>query len=407
MTGTDGTFFAALRAALRAQPLADDPQHDGSGWCVVLRRAEEQQLLPLVYEAVCRVHSFRTLAPDTCRHFQEKAVSAAVRQIVQTNEFLTLMLHAQRQGLDPAVLKGVCIRSLYPMPMLRPSVDEDLLVAAKDAARFHSFLLASGLHADDADADPETDAELSYHKDGSPTYLELHTSLFAPDSDAYGDCNRFFEGALARCIRVQIEDVSVRTLAPTDHILYLILHAYKHFLHSGTGLRAACDIAMFAHAQETQIDWTYILACCKALRTERFAAALLRIAAGLLDAAVPAPFAALQVDEQPLLEDMLAGGALGASGEDRLHSSTITLEAVSAQKRGTRAHSWRISVFPPLGSMQGKYPYLRRMPWLLPAAWMQRLIRYLFRSRRDVSPAQSVRIGKSRVRLLREYGIID
>ena len=28
MTGTDRTFFAALRAALRAQPLADDPQLD-------------------------------------------------------------------------------------------------------------------------------------------------------------------------------------------------------------------------------------------------------------------------------------------------------------------------------------------------------------------------------------------
>ena len=62
MTGTDGTFFAALRAALRAQPLADDPQHDGSGWCAVLRRAEELHIAELYQGVTDKLAKLREVA---------------------------------------------------------------------------------------------------------------------------------------------------------------------------------------------------------------------------------------------------------------------------------------------------------------------------------------------------------
>ena len=46
---------------------------------------------------------------------------------------------------------------------------------------------------------------------------------------------------------------------------------------------------------------------------------------------------------------------------------------------------------------------------MLPAAWIQRVFRYLFRRDRggSINPSESIRIGKERTQLLREYGIID
>lgn len=35
-------------------------------------------------------------------------------------------------------------------------------------------------------------------------------------------------------------------LAPTDHLLCLLCHAYKHFLYAGFGIRHVCDIGIFA-----------------------------------------------------------------------------------------------------------------------------------------------------------------
>ena len=44
----------------------------------------------------------------------------------------------------------------------------------------------------------------------------------------------------------------------TDHLLYLILHALKHFLYSGFGIRQVCDIALFSERYRDEIDWSRV-----------------------------------------------------------------------------------------------------------------------------------------------------
>ena len=109
-----------------------------------------------------------------------------------------------------------------------------------------------------------------------------------------------------------------------------------------------------------------------------------------------------------LLDDILSGGRFSDSHLDRAHSSTMTLEAVSADRGGRRRKGALHAVFLPLASMRGQFPYLRKYPWLLPAAWAQRIFRYLTRKGRSdpVNPARSVQIARERIELLRQYRII-
>jgi len=409
MTRTDTALLNAIRVGLRGKPLADDPSLAADEWAALLRRSREQELLPLVYEAVYRCPSFRLLDRSVREEYRTQALQSATRQITQTNELLTLLLDAHSSGLDPVVIKGVVLRSLYPLPMLRPSVDEDLLVRPEEYAAYHRFLLVQGLSADDPAADISAARELSYHKENSPTYIELHTTPFPPDSEAYGACNALFTGALDRTVTVQIEDVPVRTLAPTDHLLYLICHAYKHLLHGGIGIRQICDAAMFTAAYDGEMNWDHILSACHSVRIDRFSAAMFRIAQRYLGFDMPPSFAGIEADETDLLEDILTGGLYGTADIDRLHSSTLTLDAVAADRTGKRRGGVLRSVFLPLRSMSGHFPYLRRYPVLLPVAWGQRAWGYLTRKKggQSVHPAQSIRIGKARIALLRKYGIID
>ena len=120
---------------------------------------------------------------------------------------------------------------------------------------------------------------------------------------------------------------------------------------------------------------------------------------------MPGAFSEYDVDEGLLLEDMLAGGMYGTADEDRLHSASITLDAVASQKQGRGAKGILASLFPPVFTLAGRYPYLRIRPWLLPIAWVQRITGYL-RNRRGCAAA-SVQIGQQRIRLLKEYGIIE
>lgn len=406
MTQVDELLLRCIRLGLRSTPAPSEWNYTSDEWCALLQASAAQNLLPLVYETIYGCPSYKTLEKTVRDQYRDKALQLATRQIVQNNEFLTLLLHAQRAGLEPIVLKGAVVRSLYPMPMLRPSVDEDLLVDPAETEAYHRFLLSEGLFADDPDADLSQAQELSYHKENSPTYIELHTSLFPPDSAAYGDCNALFAGALERTVTVQIEDVPVRTLAPTDHLLYLICHAYKHFLHSGVGIRQVCDIGMFTKSYGGEIDWHRVVSACQSIRIQQFAAAIFRITEGYLGFAMPTAFAPFDVDESDLLEDILSGGLYGTADINRLHSSTMTLEAVTAEKTGRHRSGMLHSVFLPAKDLSGRYPYLRRHPWLLPAAWVQRLWGYAAR-RKSVDPAETIRIGNDRISLLREYGIID
>ena len=69
----------------------------------------------------------------------------------------------------------------------------------------------------------------------------------------------------------------------------------------------------------------------------------------------------------------------------------------------------RKALLPSAKKLSGRYPWLEKRPWLLPAAWAARIGTYLKTRGKygEQSPAASLRIGKERVELLRAYGVID
>ena len=423
MDKTHSAFLKLLRAVVQ-ETKPEDPCLTCTEWEELFQFAECHKLLPLTLDAACTLPSCRAAisgsperreGPDTSRsgsasrNWRELALEQVARQAIQENEFLNLMLALRERGLSPLVLKGPVCRMLYPKPLLRPSVDDDLLIPDDQAAACRAALLELGLTADRPDEDPESAYEQSFHKLGTPLYIELHKRLFDPDSPVFEAYNGFFEGALERAVPIRLQDLSLQTLAPADHLLFLLLHAFKHFLYSGFGLRIVTDVCLYTWRYGEEIDFSRLLEVCAGLRCERFAAALYRIGEKYLDLPIPEPFASLDVDESALLEDVLEAGLVGAE-IDRLHSANITLGAVADSRNGAaRAGGLRRTLFPGAKQLSGRYPYLAKRPWLLPAAWVGRTAAYLKERGRygEQSPAASLRIGKERVRLLEQYGVID
>ena len=398
------SLLQCLGSALCGKAYAD-PCFDEEQWNSFLRLSAEQEIFSLIFHAVSGFSSLSALPVDRKLLFRQQTLDRFCSQVRQTNEFLTLVQHMQAAGLDPIVLKGILCRSLYPIPSLRPSVDEDLLVPPEEAERYHRFLLSEGMICDDPAADPTEAEELSYHRENSPLYIELHTSLFPMDAEAYSDLNALFQGAEGRSVRVQVENLSLRALAPGDHLLFLICHAYKHLLHGGVGIRQVADMALLANAHLDEINWEDLAARCRQAGLETFAAALFRIAVRHLTLReIPAPFASLEVDVDPLLEDILSDGVYGMEDEDRAHSGRITLEAVAAAKQGREERGIWHSLFPGKSYLQTNYPYARKYPVLVPVAWANRLLLYVLRRKGD--PGKSIQIGRERVELLRKYKII-
>ena len=116
-----------------------------------------------------------------------------------------------------------------------------------------------------------------------------------------------------------------------------------------------------------------------------------------------------------MLADLLDAGVYGQSLQRR-RSSNITLDARAADRRGKKVRRSRVrsvlkSVFVPADQLKLRYKYLKKFPWLLPVAWVQRVCVLRYRKENagkkgSGEAAESIRIGNERVELMREYGII-
>ena len=405
-------FLEALAVSLRKETVSWE-EMSMKEWRELFLIASQQQVLPLIYEAVCECPAARQW--DIVGKYRKKVMHEVAVQIAKTSEFLRIYSRMVEAGAKPLVVKGMICRELYPQPDHRPSTDEDVLIPKEQFEIVHKILMDCGMRLLDPDEDIDAAHEVAYLRKEMFMYIEMHKQLFPGEAEAYGNYNHFFEGVHERAVRQEIQGVPVYTLGYTDHLLYLMCHAFKHFLVSGFGLRQVCDIALFARAHGQEIDWEWIVKCCEEIHADKLMAAVFRLGQKYLNldmegTGLPDTWKAMEVNERALLEDMLDGGVLGNSDMGRLHSSNITLNAVAARKKGKKVRGVVLkTVFPSLKYMSGQYKYLERYPYLLPVAWINRIWKYSQEIRKSETntPVRSMEIGNRRIELMKEYGIVE
>ena len=405
MNQTELLFLQILKSALQGQPLPESYEVQEEQWQDILHLAQIHKVLPLVFQAVYQNPALKNAT----------GIRGTVRRLVtvqtaKTCDFLELYEKLRAGGCTPLVVKGLVCRNLYPKPDLRISSDEDILIPPEQFDRCRQILQAFGMETDLPNSRQKTDYEVPYRKKDSALFIEVHKSLFPPESDAYGNWNRFFEDAQQNAVT----DGEVLTLSPTDHLFYLICHACKHFVHSGFGIRQVCDIVMFANTYGKRIKWRKVYDNCCQIHAEVFAASIFRIGEKYLTfdpekAAYPKEFQSISVDETDMLQDLLSAGIYGSASKSRVHSSSVTLEAFGSEQQGRKGKSsLRSTLFPTAKSLEHRYPYLEKHPILLPVAWTSRICSYLLETKQtsDNSAKESLKMGNQRVALLKKYRMI-
>ena len=398
LTATERQFLHIAKAAVSGGALPAE----NVDWPAVFTLANQQKLLPILFEAVRKMPA----AEENVALFavtKQQVIGQVLNQTVRSAEFSDLYHKLRSAGLHPIVVKGQLCSRLYPLKDHRISADDDLYISDAEFMACHKQLLANGLTTDTPVDELATADEVSYTKEGSPLYIELHRHLFDSSEDAHDELNHFFASLKP------VETDGFLAMPPHEHLLYLILHAYKHFVRSGIGLRQFCDIGLWARAYHVEIDWQRLHEQCESVHAATFAAAAFRIARDDLgiDFDLPTPWDG-GIDVEPLLHDTLCGGVYGSNDLTRLHSSTVTLNAVKASRTGEKSSVLR-TVFPKCEYLERRYPYLKKRPYLLPVAWVQRIAHYASekQSGADNSASGSIKLGKERIELMKRYGIMD
>ena len=257
-TTTETQFLHIAKAAISGGDLPAEKVD----WPAIFALANQQKLLPILFEAVRKMPA----AEENVALFavtKQQVIGQVLNQTVRSAEFADLYRKLRTVGLHPIVVKGQLCSRLYPLKDHRISADDDLYIPDAEFMTCHEQLLANGLTTDTPADELSTADEVSYTKGGSSLYIELHRHLFDSSEDAHDELNHFF----ADLNSVEID--GFLAMPPHEHLLYLLLHAYKHFVRSGIGLRQFCDIGLWARAYHAEIDWQRLHDQCESVHLRR------------------------------------------------------------------------------------------------------------------------------------------
>lgn len=335
---------------------------------------------------------------DSVKKFvRNEVISEVVLQTRKTVKFIQAYKAMREKGAEPLCVKGIICRALYPDFDLRISSDEDLVASDADYTVCMDVLQTLGFVIKGNDNGYET----SFYHPQSGCMIELHHTLFPDDGGVYSAFNSALGNLFESPASVRIEQTEILCPCADKHFLYLVLHAFKHFLISGLGIRQIADIALFATANKT--DWQKIFDSCEKLRLSGFLSAVLKIGSVYFNfdiSSVNCDKFDASPDIEPMLDDILNGGVYGPGDPDHLHAGIFTFNGYS-EMLGVKKHRFR-AILPPKEKIRQKYPFAKKHPVLLPAAFFIRLFSYMFSNH---STADTFDMARRRKELMRQYGI--
>lgn len=385
--------------------------------------AQQHHVLPMVYESIWATTAYRGLSVGYKSKLRTDALGSMLVQTRQTAMMLNWQSYWQQNNLKALIFKGLICRQLYPEPDLRVSGDEDIYIKTEEFERWDELLQKMGFvviqnikyqkwkNCKGQSRRSFVPEEITYVDNKNGINLEVHTRLFPKRTRLMAEMENAFSDLFAQSQAVEIDGIRVYTMSDSQHLLYLFFHYVKHFVYAGVGIRQLCDIMLFAEQKQDTICWEWIVEQVLKLKLERFWNALFAICVHWLGMSVDKVHFVQRTERsasllkkkqlEPLLQDIMEGGAYGGSDIERNHAANMTLAAVDGKEK---AGIWQ-ALFPTADYIRQNYPYTRRNCILLPLGYGHRILAYWSRKRRKGGKT-GIAIGKQRTELLKQYGVI-
>lgn len=281
--------------------------------------------------------------------------------------------------IDHIVMKGYVLRQYYPVPELRSYGDIDLVIRPEDRKRCHDLMLSKGFQI-------ETDWEPVYSYTRDCEFYEMHTEIMEVEVSNKADYRGYF-GQMWQYARPA--QGHTYEFAPEFHFLYMLTHIAKHVVGSGAGIRMYLDVAAFIRRFSDVLDWAWVERELERLCFTDFANMVLTLVEKYFGIVSPIP---LKEVEPAILDDFLeftmTGGVFGKvrrnSGTDALKKESRETESLS------RVGTFARRLFPKAKTIESRYTYLQDKPWLLPVAWIHRLVKTRDTWKQHAEEAQNI-----------------
>lgn len=279
---------------------------------------------------------------------KEQALSFA-QHAVQTAEFKRLTRTFSENGIRFLPMKGFIFGELWKNPEYRAMADIDFCFEAHSFARVTELLVGMGYSAEII----EDNIHDTFDK---PPYLHVEAHKALREGEECG-----FDDWISRG-----DNPFWYELSATDFLIFAVAHMYKHYNSGGCGIRNFFDLHLYIEANKEKIDMPAVFDRLDKEGMREFYETVCLQNSLWFSRELYTDF----LSEPSRFEIFIASG--GSYGN---HDSALEMKIKA--KGGTFGY-YLSRMFLPYKYMAKLYPWLRKMPFLLPAAYVIRWFRAMF-----------------------------
>ncbi len=336
---------ALLKSAVTQQPVA---LPEGFDLTAAYEQLKRHHMAPLLYEGavLCGIPGnlpvMRKLFTAYCR--------ALLISEGQLRQIKRLFAAFEENGIAYMPLKGTNMKSQYPKPELRTMGDADILIRMEQYERIVPIMKSLGF-----EAGVESDHELHWHH--KELFLELHKRVIPSyNKDFYP----YFGDGWTRAVAANGHRY---TMTPEDEMVYLFTHFAKHYRDGGIGCRHLLDLWVYLRSHG-ELDEDKVRLELDKLQLGQFYDNIRQVIAVWFEDA-PA-------DERTdfITAFLFASGSWGEAEAHQL-SAALRDNGGRSANRSRLIYLHRV-LFPSVKTLQYKYTFLQKAPWLLPLVWIVR-----------------------------------
>lgn len=195
------------------------------------------------------------------KEWTEHCSKAIRKAILFDTERAKLLAFLEQKEIWYLPLKGIVLKDYYPAIGTRQMSDNDILFDSSFSGVVQAYMESQGYEA----VSVGTGVHDSYKKE--PVYnFELHRALYGGlYQDGWAE---YYKNIKDRLILDKDSSYGYH-FTDEDFYVYIMSHAYKHYIGSGTGLRTLLDFYVYLKAKP-EMDFAYIEKECEALGIASF-----------------------------------------------------------------------------------------------------------------------------------------
>ena len=250
MSTAEKHYFSLLRAALWSTPV---DIREAIDWEAVMRIAEHHGNNVLLSDVALRLEKVNGPSPQLAARMQSGMRANLFGQMQLKRILVSAVKLLREHHIEPVLLKGFGLASLYPNPGLRQFGDIDIFVGLSD---FHPACAALRTMQGSYTWGEEVDEGRHFNIEFGPYPMEVHR-ISAEVEDpkqrqVYDGIER--EGLMETPQQMILEGFPLTIPSKDFVVFFTFFHAWHHFLTTGVGWRQLSDVAMALHAYHDQLD---------------------------------------------------------------------------------------------------------------------------------------------------------